>query len=190
MLRRSRRRGYTLLEVCLVAAIMVIIAALAVPTLQSWYGYYKLQGAVDSVKAAWANARARAVEEGRPYRFSVEPSGGRFRVAPDQSNYWSGGGTNSDDQQKAFILEKAMPPGVRFGVNGQDATPTDDSSTAAKDQDNQKLDPGSYTTTAVFLPDGTAKEDVTIVFRIKGATPTQITLRAMTGSVTTRKLTQ
>ena len=70
------RRGYTLLELVLVLAVVVMVSAIAYPSLKGMYGHYKMTGAVDSVRAAWAQARAHAIEEGRPYRFAVVPDTG------------------------------------------------------------------------------------------------------------------
>ena len=96
MKTKKRRSGASLLEVVVVLAIMVIISALAIPSIQAMYGSYKLNGAVDSVRAAWADARSRAIDEGRPYRFSVEPNGTHYRVAPDDPDYWPGSGPAND----------------------------------------------------------------------------------------------
>src|SRR5688572_23304930 len=94
---RRRRGGYTLFEVVLVCAVLVIAAGLMAPSLRGMFGYFKQQAAVDSVRAAWAQARARAIDEGRPYRFSVESNGTHYRIAPDRQSYWSGGSGPEDD---------------------------------------------------------------------------------------------
>src|SRR5262245_40719595 len=106
MTARSRRSGYTLFEVVLVAAVVLILAALAYPSLRGMYGGYRVTAGVDSVRAAWAQARGRAIEEGRPYRFAVEPNGTHFRVAPDHSDYWSGSPPSEDPEGKGLVLEQ------------------------------------------------------------------------------------
>lgn len=187
-LARKRRDGFSLFEVVLVCAVLVILSALAYPSLRGMYPYYKLQGAVDSVRAAWAQARARAINEGRPYRFAVENQGSHFRVAPDRSDYWSGAAPSSDSQGAGMILEQALPPGVKFTLNGEpvDAATLEEPTT----QGEQKvtLSPDAYTPAVVFLPDGTAKEDVRIVFQIKGVRPTVLILRGLTGSSSVQQL--
>jgi prepilin-type N-terminal cleavage/methylation domain-containing protein len=186
MTARSRRRGYTLFEIILVLAILVIAAALSYPSLRSSYGYYKLQGGVDAVRSAWAHARARAIEEGRPYRFAVESGGRHFRVAPDHPDYWSGGDAPADDANgKGMVLEQALPSGVRFTVNGEpSATPPND----GLDREETTPSSGDWSPAVVFLPDGTAPEDVRIVFQIKGVKPTSVHLRGLTGTVTVQTL--
>jgi hypothetical protein len=41
----------------------------------------------------------------------------------------------------------------------------------------------AWATTVVFLPDGTAREDVKITFQVRGARPTALHLRGLTGNV-------
>jgi Tfp pilus assembly protein FimT len=182
----TRRRAATLFELILVVLILVVVAALAVPSLQSMYGAHKLNGAVDSVRGAWAEARARAMEENRPYRFAVQPDGSAFRVAPDDDEFWPGDGS----QGQGLVLEQSLPTGVRFsavdGESGHNPAPA-----AGDERENFSLDEqpvksnGNWSNTVVFKPDGTAVNDVRIVFQIRGVTKTTaLQLRGQTGDVT------
>src|SRR5690348_16660356 len=83
----TRRRAYTLFELLLVLALLIVMAAIAYPTLDSLYADFRLSSAADQVRACWAEGRAHAVEEGRPYRFAVVPERGNFRIAPDGADY-------------------------------------------------------------------------------------------------------
>src|SRR5262245_44842920 len=114
-----RRPSYTLMELILVLAVITMLSALAVPSLDSMYGYYKLNAALDSVKAAWALAKAHAIEEGVPYRFSVVPGKGNYRIAPDSNDYWSGGSpAPADPDNPPAVLDDALPRGVTFSMGG------------------------------------------------------------------------
>jgi prepilin-type N-terminal cleavage/methylation domain-containing protein len=184
---QRRRPGFSLLEVIVVMAILLMISAACYPTLKSSYGYFKLNGGIDSVRAAWAQARAHAIEQGRPYRFSVEPGGSHFRVAPDRPDYWGGSAPSDDPDGKGMVLEQALPGGVRFTVNGDGGTPPP--------ADSDKEVPANYSsigwsTTVVFLPDGTAREDVRILFQVQGVQPTLVHLRGLTGSVTVQRVSK
>src|SRR5688572_5788350 len=124
-MKTKRRSGSTLIEIILVMAILVIISAMSVPSLQSMYGSYKLNGGVDSVRSAWADARARAIEEGRPYRFSVQQDGSSYPVAPHQDDYLQGGDRpDGDPNGKGLIPQKSFPPRVRFSGNRQTRNPS------------------------------------------------------------------
>jgi prepilin-type N-terminal cleavage/methylation domain-containing protein len=182
---RRGRSGYTLLEVLIVCAILAILATLTYPSLRGMYPYYKLQGGADAVRAAWAHARARAIEEGRPYRFSIDDLGSHFRIAPDREDYWAGGSRpEGDPAGHGLILEQALPAGVRMGANG--AAPVMDGADA--DRENTPSS-GNWTTTAIFLPDGTAKQDVHMLMQIKGARANQLHLRGLTGTVLVQRVT-
>ncbi len=57
MVHRTRRSGYTLFEIVMVMAVMLILSGIAYPSLKSMYGVHKLDGAIDTVRGAWAEAR-------------------------------------------------------------------------------------------------------------------------------------
>jgi type II secretory pathway pseudopilin PulG len=185
----SRRRhfaAFTLFELMLVLAIMVVAAAISFPSLKSMLSSYKVTAAGDTIRAAWAQGRARAMNESRPYRFSIIVGAGDFKLAPDSAEFWSGGGSTSPSPGAALILQDALPPGVRFSDPKQSgpANFADDSpSVTAPGSDS-----GAWSTVAVFLPDGTARDDCELMFATPGARALCIKLRAMTGAVTTRWL--
>src|SRR6478672_5017689 len=106
---RRARRAYTLFELVLVLAVLAAVAALAYPSVEAMYGNYRVTSAVDQVRAAWAAARAHAMDDGRPYRFGIVPDGGKIRVAPDGGEFWAGGGPGPAEgsDAPAFVLEEA-----------------------------------------------------------------------------------
>jgi prepilin-type N-terminal cleavage/methylation domain-containing protein len=180
----GKRRGYTLFELVLVLAVLVLLSAIAYPSLKAMYGHYKMTGAVDTVRAAWAQARAHAIEEGRPYRFAVVPGTGQYRVAPDSPDYWSGSGPGSDPNGQGLVLEKALPGGVCFATGGV----PDTGGAPQPEAPSAGASPDSYTNPVVFLPDGSAREDAEVIFQVRGARPTAIRLRGLTGIVTVKHL--
>jgi prepilin-type N-terminal cleavage/methylation domain-containing protein len=173
------RPGFTLFELVLVLAVLVTLAAIAYPSMEAMYGSYRLTAGVDMVRAAWAAARSRAIEEGRPYRFAIIPGEGRFRVAPDGGSYWSGNGQNDDNSAgpPPLIQEDTLPKGIRFASTDA-GTATD----TGVQQDSTTG--GPWTSVATFLPDGTAREDVSIEFSQRGGgRPMILKLRGLTGVV-------
>ena len=181
------RRGYTLLELTLVLVLILVVAVLSYPSLEAMKGSFEITAATDQVRAAWALARARAIEEGRPYRFAAVPGKGNYRIAPDSGDFWKGSspvsGDNSTD--KPLVVEEAVPKGVAFAIGDTPvvASTTDDTALPIG-----SIDIGQYTSVATFLPDGTSREDVRIVFSKKGVRPVVMRLRGITGSVTVRLL--
>lgn len=169
-----RRTGFTILEVLLVLAIMVLLSAITYPSIEAMYGDVRLNAAADQIRARWADARTQAIEEGRPYRFAVQPDG-KYRVAPDTSEFWSGGGTGdgttpNDTDTPPIDVEEFLPKGVKFSDGGL-ANAGDPG------------DSGGWVTVVRFLPDGSTSQDVEIVFEAPGCRPLSLKLRALTGSV-------
>ena len=182
----AKRGGYTLLELVLVLAVLVMLAGLCYPSIKGMYGHYKLTAAVDTVRAAWAQARAHAIEEGRPYRFAVVPGTGQYRVAPDSPDYWSGSGPASDTNGQGMVMEKVLPGGVCFATG--DGPPADSGAPPQSDAPAGGASPDSYTSPVVFLPDGSARDDAEVIFQVRGAMPTAIRLRGLTGIVTVKRV--
>ena len=169
---RTRRPAFTLIEVLLVVAVIIALAAVAYPTLSAMYGDVKLKAAADDVRAAWTDARSHAIEDGRAYRFAVQPGTGKYRVAPDADGFWDGSGGQPDDAEAPpFTLEADLPNGILFEA-GTDL-PT----------------AGDWSTVVVFNPDGGCSADVEVTLKEDGddGTPIVVRVRAMTGAVTVRK---
>src|SRR5262249_50492377 len=97
-----------------------MIAALAFPTLQSLQGGYKARAASDTVRAAWANARVRAMEDGRPYRFAVVRGRGNYRIAPDEDAFWSGNDMPDNEEDDGMVLEGSLPDPIHFSLDEND----------------------------------------------------------------------
>jgi prepilin-type N-terminal cleavage/methylation domain-containing protein len=182
-MRLRRRRAFTLMEVVLVMAIMVIFAAISYPAFDAMYAGTRLEGASDSVRAAWSEAQAHAVNESRPYKFAVVPGKGNFRVAPDSNEFWSGeGGTAmSDPENPAYILEGSLPGGIAFpDENGNVPNVSADQSSLPQGS----VSIGQWVPTATFLSDNTVQDDVEITLRYHGTRPITLRLRALTGTTT------
>lgn len=181
------RGAYTLFELMLVIVLLVLLAAIAYPSLDSMMGTFRMNAAADMLRANWADARASAMNEGRAYRFAVVPGKGNFHVAPDNPDYWSGNDpAPPDPNNPPLVVDDSLPKGVRF------ATPDTYQTTLLDGGDSSlpagSVDSGSWTTIVTFLPDGTTKEDVEIIFTGHGTRPLDIKLRALTGAVTVQPM--
>src|SRR5262245_17091932 len=100
-----RRGGYTLFELVLVLALLVVAAALAFPLIEPMMAENDITAARDMVRARWAEMRGRAMAEGRAYRFAVTENTGKFRVAPDDDAYWSGRADGQEEDERPLIVE-------------------------------------------------------------------------------------
>jgi prepilin-type N-terminal cleavage/methylation domain-containing protein len=181
---RQQRRAFTLMEIVLTMAIMVMIVAIGYPSFEALSSGIKVEGASDAVRGAWAEAQAHAVNEGRAYRFAVIPNKGNFRIAPDSSDYWGGSVPAPDDPDNApLVLERALPKGMIFTGDGSTASAGGDDTVLAEGDSGS----GQWVTTVVFLPDGTVSDDVDLTLRYENARPITLHLRALTGVVTAQR---
>jgi Tfp pilus assembly protein FimT len=171
----SRRPAYTLLELILTMAVIAMTAAVTVPSLDSMYPSYKMNASIDAVRGAWALGRAHAIEEGRPYRFAVAPGGDSYQLSPDDAPADGGQPSDSDQSKPPFQLKDHLPQGVNFALAQEDG------------QQSQSPQTDGLSTVAVFLPDGTARDDAEVRFQVKGAQPKTLKLRGLTGGVTVQQ---
>jgi Tfp pilus assembly protein FimT len=170
----GRRQAYTLFEVVVVLAVVVVIGALSLPVIHSMMSDHQVDAAADVVRTHWSQSRSHAISEGRPYRFAYQENSGKFRIAPDSPEFWDESGASTDDSEdKAWILEAELPGKIQFGTA---KVGTDANATAAAGT-------GSWTRVATFLADGTAKEDAEIGIARTGTQGMTIKLRGSTGSV-------
>jgi prepilin-type N-terminal cleavage/methylation domain-containing protein len=173
----SRRTGYTLFELIITTAVIAITAAVTVPSLDSMYPSYKMNASVDAIRAAWAQGRAHAIEDGRPYRFAVSPGTGKYRLSADDDPADGGSQANDASQgRSSYTLEEELPKGVAFAL-AQDQGEAQQSSSSSD----------GLSTVAVFLPDGTARDDAEITLRVTGTLPKSVKLRGLTGAVTVQQ---
>jgi prepilin-type N-terminal cleavage/methylation domain-containing protein len=182
---RRGRDGWTLFELLLVLAVLVVVAAVATPSLQSMYGDVRVRSAADAIRAAWARARAAAIDHGSAYRFCMIPNTGSYRIDPDNADA-SASANSADRENKPLVLKDDLPKGVIMsfsaGSSGAAASSPENGAAAGT------ADVGQYVTVVVFLPDGTAREDVRLVLTTRGARPLVMKLRALTGGVRTERL--
>jgi len=180
------RSAFTLLELIMVLTILVILGALAYPSIESMYGSYRVEAAADQVRTAWAEARTHAVNEGRPYRFSVVPGKRNYRVAPVGESFWSGRADGGDSDSQPYILDDVLPKTIGFTIG--DAAPGSTEETPDDSSPPGEVDPTHWSdgdSMVIFLPDGTVRNDFMLTLRAPGVKPLALKLRALTGSVTT-----
>lgn len=168
-MRRTTRSGYTLVEILVVLAVLVILGAFIVPTLDSYRGNSRQKSAADGIRARLADARAKAMEQGTWYRLAVSTDKTRIRLGPDGPNFASLSGSDAPSLTSS-VSEDQFEEGV----------------TAELRFDSDDVQPpmsGEWITIATVGPDGTCKEDaVTIVVREKDFKPIEIRMSGITGT--------
>jgi type II secretory pathway pseudopilin PulG len=172
---RARRRGYTLMEICVVLAIIIIVAGISVPVVQFMLEDARSSAATDMIRGKAAETRANAMDSGRPWRFAYLPGTGVFQLAPDDSTDWEG--SDAGLVATLTLIRDELPIDIIFG-----GSPSDIQSGGASGD--------GWQTIAVYTYDGSARED-TITYYGKTGTPAMaMEVRALTGSVTMRNVAE
>lgn len=170
-MRRTTRRGYTLFEIIIILALLIILGVAILPTINGFYGNTRQRAAADAIRMRLADARSRAMEEGVPYRVSVHEDKTRIRLAPDTEEYMS---IAADD-----------PPAFNSKVIEDKLTPA--TAELIFDSTGEVLpDAAGWITIAVFKPSGDCKDDrgATIDVKERDFKPIRIQVRGVTGSTT------
>lgn len=184
MARRSRG-AFTLLEVMLVMALIAMLASLVVPSIRGFYKGEKLMAATDGVRAAAAQARLHAIDEGIPYRLCVVPGRGNYRAAPDTTESWNQGAPGEEYP----TVEGVVPNDIALRVQSQGQTVSVDSEgDSAVSFEVGDVPEDAWSVVAVFRPDGTADRTVEIICSTAHSLPLSITLRGLTGTTSVRRL--
>jgi type IV fimbrial biogenesis protein FimU len=77
---RRRDRGFTLIELVMVVAVGMILAALAVPSVRSSIQYFRVRAAVSSVTGAIQSTRYRAVFDGCSYNITLDKTANTYQI--------------------------------------------------------------------------------------------------------------
>jgi Tfp pilus assembly protein FimT len=190
-------RGITLLEVLLVMALLVAIAAIAAPSLSGPLENHRLRKGADHVRNAWAKARVLAMESGQTYAFRYQPSGNTYVVQPwltdedylesDQIN--AGGvplaGTGSTDPLSSPLTSEpapqtyneVLPESIYFMASETEA---DMRAAMLVDDQNNLASLAEWSSPVFFYSDGTTST-ARLVLANSRQLHAVVTLRGLTG---------
>ncbi len=176
---RAARTGMTLLELMLVVTIMVVLATLAVPSIQRTFAQQSLRKGADRVRVAMGQARVKAIRSGQEYAVFISPGGAFFSVAPfSQYQQQVSQAARRDEIAKARrqsdIEEDLLPRGVMF-VGSEVAT--DSRSASVLNSGNAG---SSSIRPILFYPDGTS-QDAKVILRNEKQGMLAVELRGLSG---------
>jgi hypothetical protein len=182
------RRAFTIFEVLMVLAVLVMIVGLLWPALENLNAEYSLRQAGQLVQSRMAGARVHAIDVGVPYQFRYEPGGQHFLVLPfDQIslNLQAAGGA-----QKAPKLAGRLPSsramfdsGGAMAGSGQPVAAEWLAGIANADE----VMGVNWSAPIVFHPDGTAGM-ARIVIRDHKSRFVTVSVRPLTGGVSVSKI--
>lgn len=84
LMQRSRPKhsGYSLLEMLIVVAVVMLLATLSWPALRRPLGKTRLRQAAKQLRAELIRARLEAIRSGKPQQFRYQPGTGRYETGP------------------------------------------------------------------------------------------------------------
>jgi type II secretory pathway pseudopilin PulG len=203
--RHARTGGFTLLEILLVLGLLVMLAAIAWPSLSRPLDTIRLREGARGVCNELARARLRAIETGNVLVLRYESGGKRYEILTRTAAIDGNDAPASDDDgllgtsrrwpAGAFVpVRGTLPENVRFvgaGNAGDEQAfvgqsladgGDDDADDMAFDSMSEELSGGVDGGAVVyFYPDGTARDATIRLANQKGAS-IEITLRGMTGT--------
>lgn len=182
------RQAFTLIELILVMAIIVMIASLATPMMTRMIGRQSLTQGANRVRVEMGRARVEAIKTGDVQALFFLPQGHWFNVAPfsqlpQQSGIASRELTQLNNRVYTGYEDSFLPKGIRFAAGS-----TEVDARAAQTLGDVKIDNGSLQP-VLFYPDGTA-QDATIYLQDDRRNRIAVVLRGLTGAARTIRVAQ
>lgn len=148
-----RSRGFTLIELVIVLAIMMIIAMIGFPSLMTMVHRSRLETSVRGLATAMQIAKLEAIKSGHSavVRIDAATSSTLAHVNIDDSTDYAYDPDPSKDYRKADyqLTETVLPAGIAFKGPGGSAERVDGFTT----------DPGGGDEIVIFQPNGSIKDD-------------------------------
>ena len=176
----TTRRAFTLLELLLVMAVVVIVLGLGSRSVGRAFQQTALTSGADRLRAAMGEARVLAIRDGDVYAVFVSLGNNWFDVAPyansqtvisraiDDQRY-------VDDQGNSGIEENLLPNGVRFAASEVLAD-----GRAASILSGTESSSGGGLQQILFYPDGTS-QDASVILQNDLGGIVEVQLRGLTG---------
>jgi hypothetical protein len=195
-LRSSTRRGgdapdrgaFTIFELLMVLAVMVMIVGLLWPALENLHTEYSLRQAGQLVQSRMAGARVHAIDMGVPYQFRYEPGGRHFLVLPFDTQVLAtqaGGGAMKTPRVAGTL------PSARAGFDSTGTLATGGQPVAtewlAGLANADEFMGVNWSAPVIFHPDGTAGA-ARIMIRDNKLRFVTVSVRPLTGGVSVSKI--
>ncbi len=190
-----KREGFTLLELVMVLAVLVVLASLAWPSVMRFLGEQEIAEQAHRVRMELTRTRVKAIDAGVVYQFRYEPGGRKYIVLPlerpETGNSTDGRLTTESSFEMQTVYGELSErchfdhPRERSALTGVESPiPTERLS-----QQVLSLVPGGNGLSQVafsppirFFPDGTA-DDGHLAILDDGERRVEVTVRGFTGTV-------
>jgi type II secretory pathway pseudopilin PulG len=187
--RRCRARGgFTILEILLVLAVLIVVISLTWPSLMRYMREQEIREGAELARTAAAGTRIKAIDTGLTYQFRYEPEGRKFVVVPldpPDTIAASSTGTATDNEFTYPVVSGQVGIETRFVIpedepNVSEGLPPE---VFAKMPNARDLEGVAWGPPVLFYPDGSADD---AMFRVVNEDGLRIDLaiRGLTGTVT------
>lgn len=181
------RQAFSLLEVMLVLALLVVIGAIVWPAFDKPFASQRLHSAADMVKAEWMRTRVRAMTTGLPHVFRFQPETGSYQIE-------AMGGMEAELEATQAMdfgvpIQPALPtgetdvPGLPDGVLFMSSQTATDMRGMLVESQAVAAAPADWAQPVYFYPDGTTS-DARLLLRNEHELYVVVELRGLTGVTT------
>lgn len=182
-----RRGGYTLLELMIVLAIILIVSALAAPSLMDRVRSGNVREAAQHVSEVLAAARTYAIDTGVDYHFRFEVGGNNVIAIPAEPGETLGNSNGSDTDSADLLYHTAKLSDTIVLQYSQDSTSGSETlkGPAFGNLENSgELISKSWSEPILFRFDGSSE---TMTFRVmdKELRSCDVSVRGLTGAIST-----
>ena len=108
----KKTRGFSILELVVVIAVIAVAAVIITPNFIRWRNNAKMRDAVDNLMGDLEMAKLSAVKENNFVAVLFNPSG--YRVFVDKDNFWV------QDANERLLRDRKLPAGVKFDLDHPD----------------------------------------------------------------------
>ncbi|MBC7852007.1 MAG: hypothetical protein IAF94_01085 [Pirellulaceae bacterium] len=174
------------MEIILVLAVLVVIAAVAMPAFYGSLRAATLRSAAERVRTEWNKAHIKAMKSGRIYVFRFQPGGRKFQIEPyqaaDDALNAAGGSVNTfapppapQEGDEIGDSRTQLPEGITF-LEGMTA----EEERAKAVEETMGGGGGEWSKPILFYPDGVSS-DAWLVVADEHESAIRVELRGLTG---------
>lgn len=167
----NTHRAFTLVELLLVLALLVVIAGFTVMALEGSLLKSRLRSGVEQVRAAWADARTQTATGGERLAFTCLIGGRDYKLSPVKDLCLP-----AADEQATTEKTGQLPKGIKFYSLQASASGAMAPATGVRPPENLQ-----WSAPVVFNPDGTSY-DAIVLMEDESGEQRQLSLRGLTCS--------
>lgn len=182
-----RRFGYTLLELLIVLAIILIVSAMAAPSLMERVRSGNVREAAQQVSEVIAAARTYAIDTGVDYHFRFEVGGNNVVAIPAEPGETLGNSNGSETDSADFLYRsRALSDTIvlQYSHDSKSSTETLKGPAFGNLENSGELASKNWSEPILFRFDGSSE---TTTFRVmdKEQRSCDVSVRGLTGAIST-----